>query len=249
MDIRGQGALVTGGGSGLGAATARMLAEAGAKVVVFDRNADAATAVAEEIGGMAAVGDVGSEADLTTALDLVANLRVLVTCAGIAPAAKTVGRDGPMPLDGFEQVIKVNLTGTLNAARLAAARMAAQSPTASGDRGVIVMTASVAAFEGQVGQVAYAASKGGVASMALPLARDLAGQAVRVAAIAPGLFGTPMLRGLPQEVQDSLSATVPYPPRLGDPGEFAAAVRFLIENGYMNGEVIRLDGALRMAPR
>ncbi len=249
MEIAGQGALVTGGGSGLGAATARMLAAAGAEVVVFDRDAEAADMVAAEIGGAAHTGDVTAGADLAAALDRLDRPRILVCCAGIAPAARTVGRDGPMPLDGFERVIAVNLTGTLNACRLAAARMAALDPAPGGDRGVIVTTASIAAYEGQVGQVAYAASKGGVAAMALPMARDLAGHAIRVMSIAPGLFGTPMLRGLPQEVQDSLSATVPYPHRLGAPEEYAATVRFCIETGYLNGSVIRLDGALRMAPR
>ena len=249
MKIAGQGALVTGGGSGLGAATAQLLSEAGAEVVVFDRDEAAATQVADRIGGIAQIGDVTSEADLAEALDRMAAPRILVTCAGIAPAARTVGRDGAMPLAMFEQVIAVNLTGTLNAARLAAKRMAELDPLDGGDRGVIVMTASVAAYEGQIGQVAYAASKGGVAAMTLPMARDLAGQSIRVMTIAPGLFGTPMLRGLPSEVQASLSATVPYPARLGEPEEFAKTVRFCVETGYLNGSVIRLDGALRMAPR
>ena len=249
MEIPGQGALVTGGGSGLGAATAQMLCAAGAEVVIFDRDEAAAAKVAGQTGAVSHTGDVTSEADVSAALDRLSAPRILVTCAGIAPAARTVGLDGPLPLAGFEQVIAVNLTGTLNAARLAAARMADLDPLPGGDRGVIVTTASIAAYEGQVGQVAYAASKGGVAAMTLPMARDLASQSVRVMSIAPGLFGTPMLRGLPEEVQASLSATVPYPARLGEPEEYANTVRFCIENGYLNGSVIRLDGALRMAPR
>lgn len=249
MDISGTQALVTGGGSGLGEATARALAEAGAEVIVFDRDADKAADVAASISGRAVAGDVTSEVDVSAAIDAAHDLRICVNCAGIAPAAKTVGRDGPLPLDGFEAVIAVNLTGTLNVSRLAAARMATLDPLGCGDRGVIVNTASVAAFEGQIGQVAYAASKGGVAAMTLPMARDLASLAIRVMTIAPGLFGTPMLRGLPQAVQDSLSATVPNPARLGEPSEYAATVLHCVENGYLNGTIIRLDGALRMAPR
>ncbi|MEO9298478.1 SDR family NAD(P)-dependent oxidoreductase [Devosia alba] len=253
MKIEGSSALVTGGGSGLGAATARLLAQRGAVVHVFDRNRQAAEAVAGEIGGVALAGDVTSEADAAAALDTAARagdgLRILVNCAGIGVAGRILGKSGPMPLADFETVIRVNLVGTFNMMRLAAERMATLSERVDKARGVIVNTASVAAFEGQIGQAAYAASKGGIVSLALPAAREFARFGIRVNTVAPGIFMTPLLHNLPQEAQESLAAAIPYPSRLGDPAEFADAVRFAIENQYINGEVIRLDGALRMQPK
>lgn len=253
MKIEGSSAVVTGGGSGLGEATARLLAKLGAIVHVFDRNGEAAEKVAGEIGGVAVPGDVTSEGDAAKVMDLAASagdgLRILVNCAGIGTAGRILGKEGPMPLADFERVIRINLVGTFNMMRLAAERMAAASEREDKARGVIVNTASVAAFEGQVGQAAYSASKGGIVSMALPVARELSRFGIRVNTVAPGIFMTPLLRGLPQETQDSLGAAIPYPSRLGDPAEFADAVRFLIENQYVNGEVIRLDGAIRMQPR
>jgi NAD(P)-dependent dehydrogenase (short-subunit alcohol dehydrogenase family) len=253
MDVRNQPAIVTGGASGLGAATARTLAAAGAKVAVADINEKAAAEMAKEIGGVAVACDVSdsasAEAAIRKASDAHGVARVLVNCAGIGPAKRIVGRDGAMPLADFERVIRVNLIGTFNMMRLAAASMQAAAPLPDGDRGVIVSTASVAAFEGQVGQAAYSSSKGGVAALTLPAAREFAQFGIRVLAIAPGIFGTPMLKALPQESQDSLGASVPFPKRLGDPAEFAALVMHIVSNGYLNGEVIRLDGALRMAPR
>jgi NAD(P)-dependent dehydrogenase (short-subunit alcohol dehydrogenase family) len=253
MDVKNQAAIVTGGASGLGAASARALAAAGAKVAVADINEKAAAEVAKEIGGVAVACDVSdsasAEAAIKKASDAHGVARVLVNCAGIGPAKRIVGRDGPMPLADFERVIRVNLIGTFNMMRLAAAAMQAAEPLAGGDRGVIVSTASVAAFEGQIGQSAYSSSKGGVAALTLPAAREFAQFGIRVLAIAPGIFGTPMLKALPQESQDSLGASVPFPKRLGDPAEFAALVMHIVSNGYLNGEVIRLDGALRMAPR
>jgi NAD(P)-dependent dehydrogenase (short-subunit alcohol dehydrogenase family) len=253
MDIQGHAAIVTGAASGLGAATAEMLAEAGAKVALFDVNIDGARAVAEKIGGLAVACDV-TDADATgsamaQARDAHGAARILINCAGIGPAKRIVGRDGPMPLSDFERVIRINLIGTFNALRLAAADMIPLAPLADDERGVIVSTASVAAFEGQIGQAAYAASKGGVASLVMPAARELAQFGIRVNAIAPGIFSTPMLRALPQEVQQSLAGAVPFPKRLGHPTQFAALARHIVENRYLNGEVIRLDGALRMAPR
>ncbi|WP_425457556.1 SDR family oxidoreductase [Devosia ginsengisoli] len=220
---------------------------------VFDRNRDAAEAVAGEIGAVALVGDVTSESDVAAALD-VANvagdgLRILVNCAGIGVAGRILGRAGTMPLGDFETVIRVNLVGTFNMLRLAGERMAGLGEREDGARGVIVNTASVAAFEGQIGQAAYAASKGGIVSMALPAAREFARFGIRVNTVAPGIFMTPLLENLPQEAQESLAAAIPYPARLGDPAEFADAVRFIIENQYINGEVIRLDGAIRMQPK
>ena len=253
MRIEGSSAVVTGGGSGLGAATARLLAQGGAVVYVFDRNREAATAVAGEIGGTAVFGDVTSESDVAAALDA-ANaagdgLRILVNCAGIGIAGRILSKTGPMPLGDFETVIRINLIGTFNMMRLAAARMAALTERDDKARGVIVNTASVAAFEGQIGQAAYAASKGGIVSMALPAAREFARFGIRVNTVAPGIFMTPLLHNLPKEAQESLAAAIPYPSRLGDPAEFADAVRFIIENQYINGEVIRLDGAIRMQPK
>jgi NAD(P)-dependent dehydrogenase (short-subunit alcohol dehydrogenase family) len=253
MDVKNQAAIVTGGASGLGAASARALAAAGAKVAVADINEKAAAEMAKEIGGVAVACDVSdsasAEAAIKKASDAHGVARVLVNCAGIGPAKRIVGRDGPMPLADYERVIRVNLIGTFNMMRLAAAAMQAAEPLAGGDRGVIVSTASVAAFEGQIGQSAYSSSKGGVAALTLPAAREFAQFGIRVLAIAPGIFGTPMLKALPQESQDSLGASVPFPKRLGDPAEFAALVMHIVSNGYLNGEVIRLDGALRMAPR
>ena len=244
--------MVTGGASGLGAETARALARAGAKVAVLDLNAEKANVVASEIGGLAIVCDVsnaaGAEAAVAAAREKHGAARVLVNCAGIGPAKRIVGKDGPMPLEDFVKVIQVNLIGTFNMMRLAAADMSKLEPIGE-ERGVIISTASVAAFEGQVGQAAYSASKGGVAALTLPAAREFAQFGIRVMAIAPGIILTPMLMSLPQEVQQSLGASVPFPKRLGQPSEFAALVRHIVENGYLNGEVIRLDGALRMPPR
>jgi NAD(P)-dependent dehydrogenase (short-subunit alcohol dehydrogenase family) len=254
LQIPGHVAVVTGGGSGLGAATARALAEAGAKVAVLDLDPGAAERVAGEVGGRAWALDVADaaagEAVFRAVAEELGGPRLLVSCAGVAPAARIVGRDGPVALDAFERVVRVNLVGTFNMLRLAAAAMARLEPLGGdGERGVVVNTASVAAFEGQVGQAAYAASKGGVASLTLPAARELAGLGVRVVAVAPGLFGTPMLLGMPEKVQESLGQTVPFPRRFGRPEEFAALVLHVVGNPMLNGCVLRLDGALRMAPR
>jgi NAD(P)-dependent dehydrogenase (short-subunit alcohol dehydrogenase family) len=253
MDIKGQAAIVTGGASGLGAATARTLAASGAKVAIVDVNAKAAAEVAIDINGIAISCDVADSAAAEAAIKKAATdhgpARILVNCAGVGPAKRIVGRDGPMPLEDFERVIRINLIGTFNMMRLAAAAMQPLAPMAEGERGVIVSTASVAAFEGQIGQSAYSSSKGGIAALTLPAAREFAQFGIRVLAIAPGIFGTPMLRALPQEAQDSLGAAVPFPKRLGSPREFAALVMHCIHNSYLNGEVIRLDGALRLAPR
>lgn len=246
-------AIVTGGGSGLGAATARALASAGAKVAVLDRNTETAEAVAAEIDGLALTCDVTDPADgeaaVAAAADRFGPAGICVNCAGIGPAGRIVGRDGPMPLEDFARVIQVNLIGTFNILRLAAAGMADRDPNADGERGVIINTASIAAFEGQIGQAAYAASKGGVAALTLPAAREFARIGVRVLTIAPGLFETPMLQSLPQAVQDSLAATLPFPSRLGRPEEYARLALSMIDNPVMNGEVVRLDSALRMQPR
>jgi NAD(P)-dependent dehydrogenase (short-subunit alcohol dehydrogenase family) len=253
MNIQGQAAIVTGGGSGLGAETARQLAKAGAKVGVIDINAEQAKAVAAEIGGLALPCDVtdaaSAEAAVAEAKAKHGAARVLVNCAGIGTAKRIVGKDGAMPLADFSKVIQVNLIGSFNLLRLAAADMTRLEPLEDGERGVIVSTASVAAFDGQVGQAAYAASKGGIVSMTLPAARELSNFGVRVLAIAPGLFLTPMMKGLPPEVQESLGASVPFPKRLGNPGEYAQLVLHILANRMLNGEVIRLDGALRMAAR
>jgi NAD(P)-dependent dehydrogenase (short-subunit alcohol dehydrogenase family) len=253
MDIKGQAAIVTGGASGLGAATARTLAAAGAKVTIIDVNAKATAEVAIDVNGIAITCDVADSGAAEAAIRQAAAdhgpARILVNCAGVGPAKRIVGRDGPMPLADFERVIRINLIGTFNMMRLAAAAMQGLTPLADGERGVIVSTASVAAFEGQIGQAAYSSSKGGVAALTLPAAREFAQFGIRVLAIAPGIFGTPMLRALPQEVQDSLGAAVPFPKRLGEAREFAALVMHCVHNSYLNGEVIRLDGALRLAPR
>jgi NAD(P)-dependent dehydrogenase (short-subunit alcohol dehydrogenase family) len=253
MEIKGSAAIVTGGASGLGAATAELLAQNGAKVALLDVNIDGARDVAARIGGLAVRCDV---TDDESAADAIAEAkarngtaRILINCAGIGPAKRIVGRDGPMPLAEFEKVIAVNLIGTFNMMRLCAAAMQVLEPLEGGERGVIVSTASVAAYEGQIGQTPYAASKGGVAALTIPAARECAQFGIRVMAIAPGIFGTPMLRALPRAAQDSLGASVPFPRRLGEPHEFAELVLAILRNRYLNGEVIRLDGALRMAPR
>jgi NAD(P)-dependent dehydrogenase (short-subunit alcohol dehydrogenase family) len=253
MDIKGVAAIVTGGASGLGAATAQALAIAGAKVTVLDRDGDGAAAVANGIGGLGLNCDVADGDAVAAALDEARAAHgpcgVLVNCAGIAPARRIVGRDGPMKLAEFETVIRVNLIGTFNLMRLGAAEMATRAANQDGERGVIVNTASIAAYEGQVGQAAYAASKGGIAALTLPAAREFAAIGVRVLAIAPGLFATPLLLNMPGDVQDSLAATLPFPKRFGKPDEFAALVLHMAGNPVMNGEVVRLDSALRMQPR
>jgi NAD(P)-dependent dehydrogenase (short-subunit alcohol dehydrogenase family) len=253
MLLDGQAVVVTGGGSGLGAATAALLARAGCRVAVLDINRDAAAASAARCGGVGVACDaadpMSAEAALAEARAANGVERLLVNCAGVGTAGRIVGRDGPLALEAFERVIRVNLIGSFNMLRLSAAAMCALDPLDDGERGVIVNTASIAAYDGQVGQAAYAASKGGVVGMTLPAARELARAGVRVMTIAPGLFHTPMVAGLPPEVQQSLAASVPYPPRLGLPEEFAALVEHIATNRFLNGEVIRLDGALRMAPR
>ena len=253
MDIKGQAAIVTGGASGLGAATARMLAQAGAKVAVLDINHKAAAEVAIDINGIAVACDVTSSDATEKAVAKAAAdhgpARIVVSCAGIGPAKRIVGRDGPMPLEEFSKVIAINLIGTFNVMRLAAAKMQNLEPMQDGERGIIVCTASVAAYDGQIGQAAYAASKGGVVSLVLPAAREFSQFGIRVTAVAPGIFSTPMLHALPEAAQQSLAAAVPFPKLLGQPPQFAALVRHMIENRYLNGEVVRLDGALRMAPK
>jgi NAD(P)-dependent dehydrogenase (short-subunit alcohol dehydrogenase family) len=255
MKIAGSVALVTGGASGLGLATVRRLHDAGASVVILDLPSSNGTTVAKELGARAAfaAGDVTSPDDVTAALDAAQALadgppRILVNCAGIGNAARTAGKDGPFPLDAFTRVIQVNLIGTFNAIRLTAFRMS-QAPEEDGERGVIVNTASVAAFDGQIGQAAYSASKGGIVGMTLPIARDLARLKIRVMTIAPGLFQTPMVGQIPAEIAESLGKMVPFPPRLGRPQEFASLVAEIFRNVMLNGEVIRLDGAIRMAPK
>lgn len=252
MLLKDQAVIVTGGASGLGAATARKLAAQGAKVAVFDLNAKLAETVAAELKGVAVTCDVSdaasAEAAITQATKAHGPARVLVNCAGIGVAKRVVGRDGPMALADFDKVIKVNLIGTFNMLRLAATEMSKLEP-ATGERGVIINTASVAAYDGQIGQSAYSASKGGIVGMTLPIARELAQFGVRVLTIAPGLFLTPLLANLPQEAQDSLAAAIPFPRRLGHADEFAALALHMVENAYLNGEVVRLDGSLRMAPK
>ncbi|QOT77177.1 3-hydroxyacyl-CoA dehydrogenase [Cupriavidus basilensis] len=252
MEIRDNVFIVTGGASGLGEGSARMLAAAGGKVVIADLNEAAGTALAAELGGKFVRCDVSSEADgqaTVAAATALGRLAGLVNCAGIATANKTVGKNGPHPLDACDKTIRVNLIGTFNMIRLAAAAMVQNTPDAEGERGVIINTASVAAFDGQIGQAAYAASKGGVVAMTLAIARDLSRDGVRCMTIAPGLFETPMLLGMPQEVQDALGKMVPFPPRLGRPAEYAKLVGSIITNPMLNGEVIRLDGAIRMQPK
>lgn len=253
MDIAGASALVTGGASGLGLATARRLAAAGAHVVVVDLPSSPGAERAAELGGTFAAADVTDPqqvADAVATAAATAPLRVVVNCAGIAPPAKVLDRDGaPTPLEHFERIVRVNLVGTYNVIAQASAAIARTDPTESGDRGVIVNTASVAAFDGQIGQPAYSASKGGVHAMTLPIARELARHGIRVCTIAPGIMETPMLAALPEPARASLGQQVPYPQRLGAPDEYAALVASIVENGYLNGETIRLDGAIRMAPR
>jgi NAD(P)-dependent dehydrogenase (short-subunit alcohol dehydrogenase family) len=253
MELQGQAALVTGGGSGLGAATCEALAEAGAKVAVLDRNESAAQKVARRIDGLAVACDVADaasgEAAIARARDAHGSARLLVNCAGVGNAGRIVGREGPLALAAFEQVIRINLVGTFNMLRLAAADMIGLDPLEDDERGVIVNTASIAAYDGQIGQAAYAASKAGVVGLTLPAARELARSGVRVVTIAPGLVETPMLKGLPDELRQGLAASVPFPARLGRPDEFAALVLHIAVNRFLNGETIRLDGALRMPPR
>jgi NAD(P)-dependent dehydrogenase (short-subunit alcohol dehydrogenase family) len=252
MEIAGKVFIVTGGASGLGEGTARMLAAHGGKVVIADLQADKGEALAAEIGGAFVKCDVSQEADgravVAKALEM-GKLMGLVNCAGIAPAAKTVGKDGAHALALFAKVVNVNLVGSFNMIRLAAEAMCRNEPEATGERGVLISTASVAAFDGQIGQAAYSASKGGVVGMTLPIARDLARNGIRNMTIAPGIFGTPMLFSMPQDVQDALAASVPFPSRLGKPEDYAKLVHQIVTNDMLNGEVIRLDGAIRMAPK
>jgi len=255
MQIRNHVFLVTGGASGLGAATVRLLAGEGASVVIADTNRASGEALASELGPAArfALTDVTSEQDAQAAVDLAlsafGHLHGLVNCAGVAPSEKILGREGPHRLDSFARTVNINLVGTFNMIRLAAAAIAKEAPGEDGERGLIVNTASIAAFDGQIGQAAYSASKGGVVSLTLPIARELARFGIRVVTIAPGIFDTPMMAGFSQEVQDSLAKSIPFPARLGRPAEFAALVKHICENTMLNGETIRLDGALRMAPR
>jgi NAD(P)-dependent dehydrogenase (short-subunit alcohol dehydrogenase family) len=254
MKIQGQAALVTGGASGLGEATARELARLGAKVAVLDVNLEQAEAVARDIQGVACKCDITDTASLQAALDKAATAhgpaRILMNIAGIGTAKRIVGKDGnAAPLEDFVRVVNINLVGTYNASRLFAAHCAKLAPLEDGERGVILFTAAVAAFDGQVGQQAYSASKAGLAGMTLPMARDLAQHGIRVCTIAPGIFATPLLKQLPEAVQQSLAASIPFPPRLGKPEEFAQLACHIVTNTHLNGEVIRLDGALRMAPR
>ena len=254
MEIKNSTFIVTGGASGLGAATARVIAAAGGNVVIADVNADAGNALAKELGRARFIKtDVTAESDgqaaVALALKEFGGLQGLINCAGIGVAERTLGREGPHPLASFSRVISINLIGTFNMIRLAADAMSKGEPNAGGERGVIINTASVAAYDGQIGQAAYSASKGGIVGMTLPIARDLARSGIRVMTIAPGIFLTPMLLGLPKEAQDSLGKMVPFPPRLGRPPEYAALARHIIENEMLNGEVIRLDGAIRMAPK
>lgn len=252
MQIQDRVFIVTGGASGLGEGTARMLAAHGGKIVIADMNADRGELVAREIDGVYMRCDVSSEADGQAVVDKATSLGKLsglVNCAGIAPAEKTVGKNGPHNLAIYTKTIMVNLVGTFNMIRLAADAMSQNEPESTGERGVLISTASVAAYDGQMGQAAYSASKGGVVGMTLPIARDLARNGIRNMTIAPGIFGTPMLFTMPQEVQDALAASVPFPSRLGKPEDYAKLVKHILENDMLNGEVIRLDGAIRMAPK
>jgi 3-hydroxyacyl-CoA dehydrogenase / 3-hydroxy-2-methylbutyryl-CoA dehydrogenase len=249
MELDGTHALVAGGASGLGEATARELTARGARVTIADMNEERGRELADELGGAFAKADVTDEEQVQAAVEAAGDIRVAVNCAGIGWAERTVKKDGPAALQPFETVVRVNLIGTFNVLRLAAAAMASREPNEAGERGVVVMTASIAAYEGQIGQTAYSASKGGVVGLTLPAARDLAGRGIRVCTIAPGLFDTPLLAALPQEARDALGQTMPFPQRLGRPEEFAHVACAIAENPMLNGEVIRLDGALRMAPR
>ncbi|MGJ7484168.1 3-hydroxyacyl-CoA dehydrogenase [Variovorax sp. LT2P21] len=252
MQIEGKVFIVTGAASGLGEGTARMLAANGAKVVVADMQADKGEAVARDIGGVFVKCDVTQEADGQAAVDAALKLGKLfglVNCAGIAIGEKTVGKNGPHALAAFTKTVTINLIGSFNMIRLAADAMSKNEPEATGERGVLISTASVAAYDGQIGQAAYSASKGGIVGMTLPIARDLARSGIRNMTIAPGIFGTPMLFGMPQEVQDALAANVPFPSRLGTPADYAKLTKHIIENDMLNGEVIRLDGAIRLAPK
>ena len=255
MELNGTPALVAGGASGLGAATARLLAERGARVAIVDLDGDRASALAEELGADAVAykADVTSEADVeaavSAAVEVFGGLRFAASCAGIGWAERTVTRNGPAQLQPFETVIRVNLIGTFNVLRHCAAAMAAGDPDDGGERGAVVMTASIAAFDGQIGQAAYSASKGGVVGMTLPAARDLSRLGIRVCTIAPGIFDTPLLAALPEENRQALGESIPFPPRLGRPEEYAQLACHIAENGMLNGETIRLDGALRMPPR
>lgn len=253
MNIQGLPAVITGGASGLGEGAARLLAEAGAKVTILDVQLDRAEQVAKEIGGLALSCDVtsaeGTEAAMNQAMEAHGPCAIALNCAGIGTPAKILGKEGPLSLDFYSKVIQVNLVGSFNVMRLAAAQMQNREPNEDGERGVIISTASIAAFDGQIGQAAYSASKGGIVAMTLPAARELARYGIRVLAIAPGLFKTPMMEALPQEAQDSLAATLPFPSRLGKPSEYARLVKEMVENPILNGEVIRIDSALRMAPR
>lgn len=253
MDFKNIPAVVTGGASGLGEGSARALAAAGAKVAIFDLNEERGRQIAEELGGIFVRCDVSSaesaEAAFAAAREAHGPCGIAVNCAGIAPAGKIVGKEGPMPLEAFNKVIQINLVGSFNIMRLAAAEMATREANDDGERGVIISTASIAAYEGQIGQVAYSASKGGVVAMTLQAARELARSGIRVNTIAPGIFMTPMMAGFPQEVQDSLAATLPFPQRLGRPEEYGMLVEQIVKNPLLNGETIRLDCALRMAPK
>ena len=252
MDIAGKVFIVTGGASGLGEGTVRMLAQAGGQVVIADLQEERGRSLAAETGSTFVRCDVSVEADAQAVVQTAVGrgkLMGLVNCAGIGPAAKTVGKDGAHPLGTFSKVIAVNLIGTFNMIRLAAEAMCRNTPESTGERGVLISTASVAAYDGQIGQAAYSASKGGIVGMTLPIARDLARNGIRNMTIAPGIFGTPMLFGMPQEVQDALAAGVPFPSRLGTPQDYAKLVHQIITNDMLNGEVIRLDGAIRMAPK
>jgi NAD(P)-dependent dehydrogenase (short-subunit alcohol dehydrogenase family) len=249
MQLDGIGALVAGGASGLGEATARELAARGARVTVADLNEERGAALADELDGAFVSADVTDEAQVQAAVDAVEGLRFAVSCAGIGWAERTVGKNGAAQLQPFETVIRVNLIGTFNVLRLSAAAMSRGEPDGEGERGAVVMTASVAAFDGQIGQTAYSASKGGVVGLTLPAARDLARQGIRVCTIAPGLFDTPLLAGLPEDARQALGASIPFPPRLGRPEEYARLACHIAENMMLNGEVIRLDGAIRMAPK
>ncbi|WP_417709977.1 SDR family NAD(P)-dependent oxidoreductase [Roseibium aggregatum] len=254
MLISGQAALITGGGSGLGAATARYFASQGAKVAILDFDIERAGAVAEEIGGVAVQADVSSEAAVNTALEEAAELlgmppRIIVNCAGVGFAARIVGREGKLSFDTFEKTLKVNLFGTFNVMSHAARRLMGVEPLENGERGVIINTASVAFEDGQLGQAAYSASKGGIASMCLPAAREFAQHGIRVMTIAPGLFRTPMMEGLPEEVAAKITANIPFPPRLGEPEEYALLAGHIVSNPFLNGTTIRLDGAVRLPPR